>query len=107
VQASEVFEGEGLFVTWAGVEWERWANPHEMGGARSDVEDAKFSPYHDKPAIEAITRQFIHDHARLITAVGLAIIVLAKRDGHLGEANLKKLVKWTRGHVVTPKGLKD
>ena len=102
VLSGEVHEEESLFVTMAGIEWERLHTAGDATRAIGDVHDAAHCPPPEKAAVAKTTAEFLFENYRLVVSVALAFMALSRRDGYVGTPSLKEIARWTRVHVVTP-----
>lgn len=106
--SGENSDEDALFVTMAGIEWERLIIGGRMERAKHDQEDADLMPCSDREAIADKASDFLYENYNLVVGVALAFMALCrKKDGQMGKARLKDVANWTRGHVVTPGELQN
>lgn len=97
VQSVEVLEEEELFVTYAGIAWERCGG--EEWRARSDIDLARYSAVIDKHAVQSAASDFVRDNAMVIWAVALGFLAQCRADGNLEGPKLKEIERWTRQQI--------
>lgn len=98
VQSAEILEEEELFVTYAGIAWERFRG--EEWRARSDIDSIRHSTVADRSAVEYAACCFVADNAMVIWAVAVGFLAQCRADGTLDGPRLKCIEHWARQQVA-------